>query len=428
MLKRVKRFFTARTTVLVLILLLAASLAIAVIVPQAGTTVAGAPSLGALLGFNRVFSSWWFITLALLFIISLLYSTVDQFKSCRGRTFQLPSPPGEGAIPSPRTAAQLDAELRAVGYRRLTAGPGGTRYVKAPFGYWGSFLLHLGMTLTAVSALFYVVTEHRVIVRAVSGDYLQLRPGDYAERRGILAGRLPLPAALTLVRLAPEFWEGDQLKALASELVFFDNAGKRRELTVALSDKTRYHGLVVYQQPAFGNAFLVEFTSGAGNGFDELLPLPMPARRDKAGYGDFPLAGGRYLLKAKYYATADRSGIIPVNPQLVLRLYDGPRLVAETALLIGKSGQLGPYSIRLAEVRWWTDLLFDGSRGTAGIFSGFALLLAGGLLAFFAVPREVVVRPTATGCTVSWRASRFADFYDEERTAVLARCRGESAH
>lgn len=426
MLKRIKRFFTTRATVLALILLLAASLAIAVVVPQVGgdgRLLAG--PLVAALGLNRIFSTWWFVALALLFVISLLFSTVDQFKAARSRTFQPPHGSGEGALASPRSAVQLDAELRAAGYRRLAAGPAGVRYVKAALGYWGNFLLHLGMTLTVVFALVYVVTEHRAIIRVVSGESLPLKPGDYAERRGLLAGRLSLPAAITLVRLTPEFWEQDQLKALTSELVFFAADGHQRQLKVALSDKSRYHDLIVYQQPAFGNAFLVEFTAGDGRGFDQVFPLPMPSRRDRAGYGTFPLDDGRYLIKAKYYATADRSGIVPTTPQLVLRLYDGPRLVAETPLLIGQAGRLGPYAVKLAEVRWWTDLLFDGSRGTAGIFGGFALLLAGGLLAFFAVPREVVVRPAATGCTVTWRATRFADFYEEERAALLARCRGE---
>ncbi|MBT1074223.1 cytochrome c biogenesis protein ResB [Geobacter grbiciae] len=436
MLKSIKTFFTARFTVMALLLLFAASLTVANIVPQSGALQPGGGMgqpvaeasrsfLVNVLGLHHVFSTWWFVALSALFVISLLFSTVEQFRISRARMFQLPFGGGVVGGPCVLSAEQVQKLLGREGYRRFADGPGGTRYVKASVGHWGSFLLHFGMTLTVLCVLIYVLTEHRVIVRAVAGERIVLKEGGYAERRGLLGRSLPLPAAIALVRLEPEFWEEDQLKALTSNLVFFDRHNAPRDIQVALSHKKPYRGLIVYQQSAFGNAFLLKFRGGPSGGFDKVLHLPMPPRRDRASYGTFPLDEGRYILKAKYYANADKSRIMPDTPQLILRLYDGEQFVAETSLSNDQAVPLGPYTVRLAGINWWTDILFEGSRGTAGIFTGFALLLCGGVLAFFIVPREVVLRRTEAGYTVSWRATRFPEFYREEGDRILALCKGE---
>ena len=109
----------------------------------------------------------------------------------------------------------------------------------------------------------------------------------------------------------------------------------------------------------------------------------------------------------------------------MLRLYEGERLVGETSLSTGQSAVLGPYSVRLATFGWWTELLFEGSFGTAAIFTGFALLLCGGALTSFAVPREAVLRDTPTGHAITWRTSRFLEFYRDERDRLISRCKGE---
>jgi len=428
MLKRAKRFLTARTTVLVLILLVAASLAAAVIVPQdSAGPAAPRPALVALLGLGHVFATRWFATLSVVFGCSLLLSSWDQLKVSRARMAVLPPEGGETGERCALGRPEVEALLRREGFRRLAGAPGRSRHVKRWQGYWGNSLLHLGMTLSVVCALLYVLTEHRVVVRAVSGAPVAMAPGSYLERRGILAGPLPLPATLTLFRLEPEFWENDRLKELGSELILVDERGDAQELLVRVSDAQRYRGLLVYQQPAFGNAFQVEFRNGPRGDFDMRLDLPFPPRRDQAGYGSYPLAEGGLRLAAKYYAAADRSRMAPDDPQLVLRLYDGDRVVGEAALLAGQAGRLGPYDVRFAFVSWWTDILFEGSLGTVGIFTGFALLMCGGALTFFAVPREAVVRDGAAGCTVSFRSTRFPELYREERARILARCKGEVA-
>jgi hypothetical protein len=430
MLKRTKTFLTARATVLVLILLLTAGMIAAVVVPQTGPSAASAragaplPSLVERLGLTHVFSSWWFAAPAIVFVVSLVLSSFDQLRACRARMRRLPAE-GSG-MPCASSRERIEEVLAREGYRRLAQGPGGTRYVKFWLGYWGSALLHLGMTCSALFALTYALTENRVSVQAVSGIGVSAGQSAGVEGRGLLARPLPLPARMTLFTVEPEFGDDDHLEDVASRWVFTDDEGTSRDVRVGVNDYQHYRGLVVYQLTRFGNAFQLELRNGPGGDLDLTLPLPMPARRDVAGYGKFQVDGGRLRLDAKYYANADRSRLVPADPRLFLRLYDGERLLEETALSSGQVARLGPYDVKLAAVGWWTELLFEGSLGTAGIFTGFALLLCGGLLSFFTVPREAIVRTTPAGCTVDWRAARFLELYREERDRILSRCGGEA--
>jgi hypothetical protein len=183
--------------------------------------------------------------------------------------------------------------------------------------------------------------------------------------------------------------------------------------------------MTVYQKNSFGTAFFLRLEDGRRAPHQEILYLPFPARRDKAGYDTIQLADPGLTLKAKYYADSARQSIYPVHPLLVLRLYDGDRMLGEAALQTGQASVLGNFSVQLVKAEWWTDYLFEGSRGTFGIFTGFAFILAGVLLTYCVTPRTILVRQTDDGYRVSWQIVRFHDFYAAEKEQVFAACRGE---
>ena len=227
--------------------------------------------------------------------------------------------------------------------------------------------------------------------------------------------------AVFLERVTPSFWETGQVKSLSSELILYDRSNNERRLSVGISDKASYGGMIVYQQNTFGNVFFLEF-SGSGHAFRQLLALPLPSSPGGNSYGDLDLEGGRFKLKARYSPDAMGKGMLPRNPLLTLRLYEAGRLLGETTLMLNGTGQLGPYTVNLSDMGWWSDLLLDGSRGIPGVFAGFFLLLAGGALGYFVTPREVTLCRGSEGYSVSWRAVKFSDFYKEEAERIMAYC------
>jgi hypothetical protein len=55
-----------------------------------------------------------------------------------------------------------------------------------------------------------------------------------------------------------------------------------------------------------------------------------------------------------------------------------------------------------------------------GIFLGFGLLIAGVIVVYVVVPREITVWETPEGTLVSWRAFRLEQLYREEWEQTLA--------
>jgi preprotein translocase subunit SecG len=437
MLKRLQAALAARSTVLSLLVLLATAMTVAALVPQKGRPeLSGALSAGEAgvsvgpfvqaLGADHVFSTAWFALLALLFITSLALSSLDQLRLARARTWRAPAESDGDGTPSLLTAAEVGAILRGEGYRRLSAVGDRARHVRHWQGYWGNFLLHAGMTLTVLFAVTYVVTEHRVLLLVVSGRPSVLTASSHPELRGLLARDLPLPAEVSLYRVEPTFGANDQLVDLASQLVFTDPQGASRELRVAVNDYQDYRGITVYQVVKYGHAFFLEASDGSGASDELMVKMPFPEKRGAASYANEPLRGGR-VLKAKYFASADRTQLLSDAPQLVLRLQEGERLLGEATLQAGQTAQLGPAAVRLARVGWWTEILFEGSLGVFGIFAGFGVLVAGAFLIFFAIPREVVVGPAGAGCTVQWRSPRLPELYWDERDRLLLRITGGRA-
>lgn len=436
--KRLRRALTSRTSVIAQLLAMTAALGIAAVVPQAdklepgsgaGEAAVGPRTPGPVveaLGLDRVFTTPWFAALAGLFAVTLVLSTFDQWKVSLGRVRALPPEGGREGEPSPRSAAEVEAILEAEGFRRLSARGATVRYGKRWQGWFGNFFLHAGMTVAVVFSVIYALTESRASAHLVSGQPLRLEPGRYAQRRGLLAREMPLPAEMHLYRVEPTFGAGDKLVDLASHLVLTDPDGTSRELRVAVNDLQSHRGVVVYQLVKYGAAFALDVEGGGEPTGELVLEFPPPATRGAQTYANRALPSGR-LLKAKYVASADRQKLWLDDPVLTLRLMEGEAILGEVSLREGQAALLGPVSVRLLRAGGWTELLFEGSLGTSGIFAGFAVLLLGGGLAFFAVPREVLVRAAPGGATVIWRTGRFADFHRDERDRILARCRGDAA-
>ena len=229
---------------------------------------------------------------------------------------------------------------------------------------------------------------------------------------------------MVLKELLPRFWANDKLEYLSSELYFTDQpGGEPQRVDIAVSDKSQYGQYIVYQANAYGRVFDLEFVSERDEIYRERLYLPYPLSRDVAGYGEMPIRGTDFLLKGKFYADTERKSIHLHEPPLSLRLYRSKDLLGEVTLATGSPGQLGPLTVRLAQSEWWTDILLDGTRGTFGIFAGFALILTGVLCSYCLVPREIIVRESNGEIYVHHIARRFAQFYREEFDELIQKTR-----
>ncbi len=428
---KLTKFVTSRSTVIVLLSAISSALLVASAVPQRSSSGGNAPEwvarlpewlhfLTSLLGIDNIVGTVWFAILMALFWLSLVLSLVNQYTSTRAQLDRIPAP----SLPPEALVVELPLEtvierVAAAGFRPLYRSDSVIRFVKNPLGYWGNFLLHIGLVTAVFFSLVYVVTQHRVLIRMTGQEIMRLSPDTVQELRGPLVRRQQLPYSAVLKSLEARYWGNDKLEYLSSELYFTGQAGgDPRRVDVALSDKSRFGPYIVYQANAYGRCFDLEI-HGADGVRQQRFFLSYPPGRDIASYGDLPLAGTDLVLKGKYFASPDHASIQFSPSPLTLRLYRGKELLGEGSLTSGGVATVGPLTVKLGRSEWWTDILLDGTWGTFGIFAGFALILVGVLFAYCLVPREILVRNVNGVIYAHHIARRFAGFYRDELTDII---------
>jgi hypothetical protein len=427
-----KRFFLSRTTSISLIVLMLVAVLLGFFFPQRFLSSTAeleawqlaSPNLSSLwrvLALDHVYTSPWFAVLLLLFLVSLLFSTWQQFLLALRKLRE--SVGGGTTFETTLSPEQAAAVLRSAGYRRVAVTVGGLRFVRHPWGYWGNFLLHLGIVVSIASSLMILLYEKRAVINLLEGEILA--PGSQwsKEERGLLAGSLKLSEPVRLDRVKPEFYPNDNLRQLVTDFTFLDAGGIETPLSIQVNRSSHYRGVRIFQGKSFGTAFYVEFSRGQEE-HREIFMLDHPNDRNTASYKNFRLNWLSSEFKVKSYADAERRSIESQTPLLVMRLANGPKVIDELSLKPGESGRLGDYTARLAAVERWGGLIFIDTTGMGGIFFGFFILCLGGALSYFFPPREFTVMPVNGGCRVFWRATRFARLYREEFESIRERLTG----
>ena len=420
------KFLTSRSTVITLFAAISGALLVASVVPQYASTGKTPAWVGKLpdslnflsthLGLDNIVSTGWFAVLVTLFWMSLVISTISQYSATRALSNHVPPATlPQGCVRVDTALLTIVAKIAASGYRPAGDNAGIHRFVKNRIGYWGNFLLHIGLVITVLFSLIYVLTQHRALVRVTGQEITTLSSANIQELKGLLAHRQELPYSMVLKTLEPHYWPNDKLERLSSELYFTGKPGDEpQRVDVAVSDKSTFGSYIVYQANVYGRTFDLELQSASGQVYRERLYLPYPSKHDTAGYGEIALTGTDLLLKGKFFSEDGHRSMQFSPSPLTIRLYRGTELQGEALLDVGASKSLGPFSARLAQSEWWTDVMLDGTRGNAGIFAGFALILTGVLCSYCLVPREIIIREADGALYAQHVVRRFAQFYREE--------------
>jgi len=371
------------------------------------------------LRLHRLFTAPWYLVLLFLFMVSLGFSTLDQFGISFGKTFASVSGPRATNESNSFTVAlskqDLTKRLRRQGYIKVGNNSDAVRYVKHPWGYWGIFLLHLGLLIVVASSLLVTATRKQGVIRLAEGEiHRPAQPWLY-EEHGLFVAPLKLPESVRLLRLTPEYGKDDNLKKLQSAVNFVSAQGLVNQQVIATDSILNYQGLRIYQKADFGNDFHLIFSARGERKGRAVIDLVAPLAKDKASYGDFDFVGLPYHLMAKYYADAEKKSLLSDNPLLTIRLLDKDRIVGELSLTSGARGKLGPYQVQLAKVKRWTYFIFIDTCGMNGVFLGFFIIILGGMLGYFTIPRELYgMRKNDGSLRMFWRVTKFNSLYQHE--------------
>ena len=425
MIRKIKRFFLSRKTILSLILLILAAIFIAYLFPQRFSTTysemekwqqanpAWVP-LVDLLGLDHVHTTPWFAVLLLAFLISLIISTFKQIKISIKNTFGHGVTSGGKNFRVNATEEETVTAIKRQGYFQIARNQSMQRFVKYPWVYWGCVLLHFGIVFAIASSLIVVLTEKRGLLQLVEGELYVPGTTWVTEEKGLLTGRFILPEAVMLDNVIPEFWETDDLRNLTTTLSFSDPQGRFKRYTLGINKTINYRGIKVYQSQSFGDAFFVKLTDKEGRKTGLILQLQNPDKRHNASFSNRQSYEMPYLLRVKYFTDAEKKSMLSTNPLLVMRLIDKGTVIGEVSLKNGESGKFGPYTATVAGISRWAGIIFVNITGMPGIFLGFFIIIIGGGLTYFMPPREFYLRKEGDGFSITWKATRFETFYKSE--------------
>jgi cytochrome c biogenesis protein ResB len=431
-----KQIITARRISLGFILLVAGLIYVSTLIPQKIDSTPGKvetwrlahPEILWLIdsaNLHQIYGQPWFSATMLLSALAMGISSFDQLLLARKRLYSGGSVTGK-EVASAVAEQVLRTVARACHYRPLQTGPRDQlKFVRNPWGYFGSLLLHLGMTLVIIASLYVSLTGRQGALIMVEGEQrTRQQPWDITEQ-GALVKPLELPGTIRLDKVRVRFDNKNQPEEVSSDLTITDETGRVDTLTASINRIPSYRGMRIYHASQYGTAFTVEFTDSSGNAHVERILAQHPVNLTTAGYSDeFGVNWSPYLFAAKYYADAEQKSMLNGSPQLTIRMLDGKRELARTALPPGRSVPLGEYRLRLVEAEKWAKLIIVDNRGMPVVFAGFAIIMLGGLLHYLLPPRELIgIRQQDGSYRVSWKATSFADFFAEERDRLATKLR-----
>ncbi len=430
--KSLERFFASRKTVLILISLILLSVITGYIFPQrflvsqfdVNQWKVQNPLLASLyetFGLDHIYTTRWFTALLFLFLASLILSTMDQIIISRRRTSGRRAINSKYSFNTDTEMQIVEDEVKKAGYMPVFRDEGEVRCVKYPWGYWGNVMLHLGLVLVIVSSLVAALFQQRGAADFVEGEVFEQSSSWQGEETGLLVSSLVLPGDMRFGSIKQEFWENDDLKQLTSEVTFISPDGVEEQYSLAVNRTANHQGVKVYQGTSFGNAFYIDIAESNGSKEGLILAMNRPSDRKVPSYKDFSISNPSYVLKAKYFADAEKKSMVSGDPLLVLRLVKGEEVIGQLPLKMGEQGSLGPYAVKLVKAAPWTKIIFAKVPGITGIFTGFVIVIIGTMLTYFMSPREFFLQGQNGSVKVDWASTRFDVFYIDEFEEMKAR-------
>lgn len=425
---RLKSFFISRTTIITLIVLALSAVTTGGIIPQAFITNQvdldkwrlAHPLLSGiadLLGLHHIYTTPCFALILCGVLASLAISCLEQFRITRKRLRETAgSAQYADAFQSPLQLDEAAHCLRRYGFRPTGSEAHGLPLVKYSWGYWGNFLLHIGLLITISGSLLIALTQQRGLQVLTEGEAFQPGQPWRLSDKGLLASDLQLPGAVRLDKVNYSFWPNFGLRELASDITIITPEGTELSKTTRINSILFYRGLHIYQGSRYGHSFHIGFTDPDGRSQHTFLEIPHPIEPGLASYEDYPgLLGPEYQLRVKYMVNNGMKSFEPVNPVIVLRVDKAGQEIGRVSLGRGEEGSAGPFEFMYIDHANWSQLIFVKLPGIELVFFGFFIICLGGVLHYFVIPRVIMLRYAPEGGTeVNWRATRFAGFYRDE--------------
>lgn len=313
--------------------------------------------------------------------------------------------PGPGALQASLVAAAPEAlleALRASGYRaRLDRGRGrwAIHAVRRGWSRFAGILSHLALVVLVLGAAIGAAFGSETVFSLLPGDQALLdapRPG--------------FSAAVRLDHLDAEFGTDGRPRRLDVGVTFLRDGAPVRGQVLRVNGPGDFEGYLVHPW-TYGPAVRLRVTTLGG---DALLdaPVPLESVRDGAPVGSAELPSvGLTLGLAITDAAANELGVSVVNAS---------GLVDSARLRPGQTARIGDLEVELSGFDAWVTFMSRRDPGLGVLLAG-GILLCGSLAVVFWLPRRrLSIRPRGSELRLVVRGERF-DRPSDELERLVAR-------
>lgn len=382
------------------------------------------------LGFDRVFTTWWFRAVLAVFLLSLSIATWRMIAATWRRFRTKPSRPRNPVSTTTAdriatadqivTVDDIATRARAAGFREYSSADGVRVFWRHRIGLWGPAVMHAGMVIAAVAAIAASAFTTRAVADLSVGEIFS--PGDafLVAEGGVLDKAPDLGTPMRLDEVTFQEWPNGEVKTVTARISFMDESSNWVAHEGSPNAPLRFRGHTLYVQAGeAGDAVFVIITAPDGTVSPLRLEFGFPDRA-RPGYTNMQLADGA-LVKGRWDPMALRDAK-PLAIRIGGEEGDDPAMLAQGEVATAKG-----YEIELVEVSSWARIIVVRPYGIDILFIGFGIIGLGSLMLYAWIPRQLVVAADPDGTArYSWRASRMARAFDTERDTILGITREEN--
>jgi len=365
------------------------------------------------LGVTHLYSSWWFITLLSLLLVSIFLCVLNRLlhafrrgqKSVKKKDVAelklLPNYQIVSLAVRPDMAREIVKRVFIRRKFRVSYQQNACWFVIAEKGrslnFWGSIVFHLGLLVLSVGVLVSIATRSTGRTVIGIGQKFYDRPQDYLEMRRGLVSPAYSNFQVEIDKVSATYSKKSLPRNIISRVKVIDGGKLAVSTLVDASHPLIYKGTYFYQVGYGYSPFLVlkdEEGREIFSAYVNLLTLTTPNK--KQVYKDSFYFLQEMRVNAEFFPDGVvKNKIVQTrsyelrNPILLITVNQGKKKLFKGPLRINQSVKVGGMTLAFTDVVKWVGFHVVKDRGIPIIYSSFVLGVAGLSLAFFTTDKRI---------------------------------------
>jgi cytochrome c biogenesis protein len=327
-------------------------------------------------GLNHVYSTWWYLSLLILFGTSLTACTFTRqlpaLKAARQwKYYQKPQQFAKLALSAELNQGSIKSLVPLLEQQnyRVWQQDNALYARKGIIGRIGPIVVHIGMLIVLAGGMWGIFTGFFAQEMVKSGNTFQIR--NIIESGPLSANQIPHNWVVKVNRFWIDYTDNGDIDQFYSDLSIISDRGEElKRDTIHVNKPLRYDGVTLYQTNWGIAAAQVQLNNSP------IFQLPV-AKLDTLGAGNIwgtwiptkpDMSSGVSMLIKDLQGTA-----LIYNQQGELT----------SAIRIGQSVEMDGIKIKLIDILGSTGLQIKADPGVPIVYTGFALLMVGVVMSYF---------------------------------------------